>query len=185
MPRWTPDQVDKIAIDNGFYLSKLEPSDDRSLVKYLNDRDFYDATCSIPFPYTLDAARSFITSVLAYEKANRIRRDWAIRLESGEQIGGIGLLYNYGINAHRTELGYWLAKPHWNQGIMTMALRSFSNHIFQTRKVVRLEAMVFASNQASCKVLEKAGFDREGLLQKAYFKDDHYIDAYLYALVRG
>ncbi|MCB0667533.1 MAG: GNAT family N-acetyltransferase [Saprospiraceae bacterium] len=176
---------DFMNVGRGIHLTVIDFSDANRLAALLNDRAFSDNTCSIPHPYTLADANAFIAAVLEYEKQNKVRRDWVIRNADHELIGGIGLLYSHGLRAHRTELGYWLGKEYWNQGVMTEVLKSFSAYVFANTPMVRLEAHVFKDNQASCRVLEKAGFTKEGYLRKAYLKDDKYLDAWLYALIRN
>lgn len=173
-----------IDVINGIHLTLIDHSDASSLVKHLNHIEFHNNTCSIPHPYTTADATIFINAVIDFEKKNEVQRDWAIRDPDGEQIGGIGLLYSHGLNSHRSELGYWLAKSHWNQGIMTAVLTRFAEYIFDKTQLVRLEALVFAGNDASCRVLEKAGFHREGLIRRAYLKDGKYLDAHLFALLK-
>ena len=56
-------------------------------------------------------------------------------------------------------------------------------HIRATIPVVRLAAPVFAWNPASMRVLEKVGFEREGVLRQSVFKDGEQIDAVLYSLI--
>ncbi|NND31336.1 MAG: GNAT family N-acetyltransferase, partial [Saprospiraceae bacterium] len=171
----------RIDVRDGYHLTPIAYGDAPSLVKHLNDKSFYDYTCSIPFPYTIADANAFVANVVAFEKKNKVQRDWAIRNGEGEQIGGIGLLFSHGIRSHRSELGYWIGKSYWSLGIMTEVVDTFSNHIFNNSRIIRLEALVFDGNQASIRVLEKAGFTHEGFLQKAFLKDKKYIDAHLYS----
>lgn len=176
--------TNRIQIDQTIFLSSIEVEDAATYVKHLNDATFSENTCSIPYPYLLSDARLFISRVKEYEKVNQVKRDWAIRLSNGELIGGIGLLYDHGLSSHRSQLGYWLARDYWKQGIMTNVLKEFCHYIFECTPLVRLEARVFSFNKASCRALEKAGFTNEGYLKKAYIKDEKYIDAYVYAMVK-
>lgn len=174
---------DRIDVDDGFHLTMIDRSDATCLVKYLNEEEYHHLTLSIPYPYRISDADIFIDQVLEWEAKNKIQRDWAIRDHTGEQIGGIGLLYDHGLTSHKSSLGYWLAKPFWNQGIMTKVLLTFCPFIFKNRPITRLEAQVFTQNLASCKALEKAGFTREGTIHKAFKKGDTYIDSFLYAIL--
>ena len=174
---------DRIDMDDGFHLTMIDRSDATCLVKYLNEEEYHHQTLSIPYPYRISDADIFIDQVLQWEADHNLQRDWAIRDHTGEQIGGIGLLYDHGITSHKSSLGYWLAKPFWNQGIMTGVLTTFCSFIYEHRPITRLEAQVFTQNLASCRVLEKAGFKREGILHKSFKKGDTYIDSFLYALL--
>ena len=176
--------TNSIDVVNGIQLTKIDRSDAASLVKYLNDIEFYNNTCSIPHPYTEADAALFINSVLDFEKQHGLQRNWAIRNRDGTQIGGIGILFSHGLKSHRSEIGYWLAKTHWNLGVMTHVLKHFVEYIFDTTRFTRLEALVFKGNDASCRVLEKAGFLREGLIRSAYLKDGKEVDAHLYGVLK-
>jgi len=85
---------------------------------------------------------------------------------------------------HRAEIGYWLAKPFWGQGIMSAVVGAICDFAFGDWKLVRITAHVFTSNEASSRVLEKNGFEYEGLLRKHHQKDGKFIDSKLYALVK-
>ena len=89
--------------------------------------------------------------------------NWAIELEAtGEAIGAIG----YGpscdckLPSRENEpiCGYWIAKPYWNQGICTEALRLMLDHIYQTTEIPSLISGHFIDNPASGRVMEKCGF---------------------------
>jgi len=55
-------------------------------------------------------------------------------------------------------IGYWVAKPYWNQGICTEALRLMLDHIRQTTDIKSLISGHFVDNPASGRVMEKCGF---------------------------
>ncbi len=106
----------------------------------------------------------------------------AIELE-GEAVGGIGVIARDGISCRTGHFGYWLGEAHWGHGIATAAARAMVAHLSTDSQFARLEAPVFEWNPASMRVLEKAGFVREGLLKRSVFKDGQLIDSVLYALV--
>lgn len=107
---------------------------------------------------------------------------FAIRDENEKAIGGFGFEgLTYG---HRAEIGYWLAKPFWENGIMTDVVRALCEFAFAEWNLVRITAHVFLFNKASARVLEKNGFECEGVLRKHHRKDEKFLDSRLYALVR-
>src|SRR5690606_20292581 len=108
---------------------------------------------------------------------------WAIEVD-GKLAGGIGAESGEGVEARSAQFGYWLGRSHWSHGIMTAACPAAVNQVFAHSELVRLEARVFAWNPASMRVLEKSGFEREGILRRSVFKDGHVIDAVLYARIR-
>lgn len=113
----------------------------------------------------------------------RIAPRWAIEID-GEAVGGIGVEPGEGIYARSGRFGYWLGEPFWGRGIMTAAVRATVEHAFTNLDLVRLEAPVFAWNPTSMRVLEKCGFEREGVLRNSVLKDGELIDAVLFAKLR-
>ncbi|KAF7847509.1 hypothetical protein BT93_L2894 [Corymbia citriodora subsp. variegata] len=86
----------------------------------------------------------------------------------GRPVGQVSVTRNEApADAHRGELGYALASEYWGRGIATEAARMAVAEAFRGRpELERVEAMVVVENAASQRVLEKAGFAREGLLRK-------------------
>jgi RimJ/RimL family protein N-acetyltransferase len=110
---------------------------------------------------------------------------WAIRDEHGSLIGGLGLVNGEAFASHRAEIGYWLGKPHWGGGIMTAVVRRICDIAFAEFGLVKITAHVFSDNVASARVLEKCGFQLEGLLRKHYLKDLKFFDSRLFSLVKS
>lgn len=92
---------------------------------------------------------------------------WALELkETGEPVGCMGY-YAYGesnidIAPNDAELGYWIAKPYWNQGLCTEALQAMIDYCFNVKHFRNLWADFFVDNPASGRVMEKCGFHDTG-----------------------
>lgn len=177
-------QFPPIRVDDRLEMSIFHPRDQEALVRHLNDRTIYENTCNIPYPYRAEDAEHFIRDEYFFMDTHGKWRSLAIRLQS-DLIGGIGLLYNYGIDSFKSEIGYWLAKPYRGKGIMTKVVRRFSDYCLNELDFIRLEANVFSHNKKSMTVLEQAEFQREGILRKAYRKEGKYLDSVLYARIRA
>jgi [ribosomal protein S5]-alanine N-acetyltransferase len=157
-----------------------EPADKPALLRIANDRSVWrNLTHKFPHPYTeAEADRWF--ALLARVPG---RTHWAIEVD-GRLAGGIGAEPGEGVDARSAHFGYWLGRAYWGRGIMTAACRATSDVLLGQFHLERLEARVFEWNPASMRVLEKCGFEREGLLRRSVFKDGQVIDAVLYARVR-
>jgi [ribosomal protein S5]-alanine N-acetyltransferase len=152
-------------------------SDAAALVKYANNRKIWlNLRDVFPHPYTRADARGFLRMVGRQTPTTF----FAIATQE-EAIGGIGVSLNQDVHRFTAELGYWLAEPYWGKGIMTEAVRKFTDSAFDLFLLMRIYAEPYAHNAASCKVLEKAGFVLEGRLQRSAFKDGHVLDQLLYA----
>lgn len=139
---------------------------------WLNLRDRF------PHPYTPADAHQWIESVVgACPETN-----FAITV-GGEAIGGIGLVLHDDIERCSAEVGYWIGQTYWGRGIVTEALKAFSRYAFGAFDLTRLYAVPFLQNSASLKVLEKAGYQREGIMRRSAIKDGQIVDQALYALV--
>lgn len=85
---------------------------------------------------------------------------------------------------HWAEIGYDLWPDYWGQGLMPEALRALLRYGFQVMGLNRVEATTHTENQRSMRVLEKLGFQREGLLREYYCRESVYNDQVLFSLLR-
>ncbi len=175
----------KIVVNAQIHLSEIRSTDKESIVRCLNDKDIYDRTLRLPYPYTDADADAWFGKV---ERATREQGQpvsWAIRDDDEQLIGGLGFDELSIGKSHRAEIGYWLAKPLWGRGIMTAVVTRVCQYAFEEWGLVKITAYVFAGNRASARVLEKCGFDLEGRLKKHFRKENVLLDANLYALLQG
>jgi RimJ/RimL family protein N-acetyltransferase len=82
------------------------------------------------------------------------------------------------------EIGYFLAPSERGKGYCTEAVKIMADYLFLSRDIMRVQATADARNLASQKVLEKAGFKKEGMVRKLFFIRGEWRDAYLYSLLR-
>jgi len=155
----------------------MRSKDIEQLVKYLNDKEIYDNTLRIPYPYTREDGEHFINLCEKNKKKFGKLTDWAIRAKNKKLIGGCGFQMKYKRNSKKDEIGYWLARPYWNKGIITKVVNKLCEIGFNKFSLTRIEADVFLHNDASCRVLEKAGFKLEGIIRKSVKKENRMIDA--------
>jgi RimJ/RimL family protein N-acetyltransferase len=173
-----------LRVSDDVLLTAFEPADKYPLVRYLNDYEIYRQTLRIPFPYTDADAEQWFEIVAAATRQQKQPVNWAIRHAQHGLIGGIGFDGLRIGQSHRAEIGYWLARPYWGQGIMTSVVLRVCQHGFAELQLQKITAHVFATNAASARVLQKCGFQQEGHLRRHYLKDRKLIDAILYAKLR-
>lgn len=81
--------------------------------------------------------------------------------------------------------GYWVDPAYWGEGIAPAALTLVKDYLLEECGAERIQAVVEPDNAASMRVLEKCGYQREGLLRKFYPSGNGgLIDVYMYAVVR-
>lgn len=164
----------------GIRLRPLLAEDESAFSTHLNDPDIQRNTLNIPPVYGSNEFNSWMKIVDKRTKAYGKPINWVIENDD-RAIGSIGFDQ---IGLHRAEIGYWLAKPFWGQGIMTAAIKTILDIGFDNYGLERIEAHVFHFNEASARVLEKTNFKKEGYLKKYFFKDGVVIDGLLFGIVR-
>ncbi|CAN0920517.1 Uncharacterized N-acetyltransferase YoaA, partial [Linum grandiflorum] len=88
-----------------------------------------------------------------------------------------------GKDERKGEVGYALAESYWGKGIATVAVKKATSIAMKELDLDRVEGLVFVENKGSQKVLEKAGFRREGILSKYFFVKGKSIDIVVYSVV--
>ena len=163
-----------------YMIRSWEIEDAPSIVKYANNINIWrNLRDEFPNPYALPDAQDFIVNITAQDP----EVVFAIATPK-EAIGGIGLLLGRDIHRYTAELGYWLAEPFWNKGIMTEAVKLMTDYAFEHLNLNRIFAQPYDRNQASMRVLEKAGFQFEGRLKGNAYKEDEILDQLLYAKLK-
>jgi [ribosomal protein S5]-alanine N-acetyltransferase len=99
-------------------------------------------------------------------------------LLGGLTLGGI----RRGV-AQSGTLGYWMGAPHAGKGRMTRAVAAAVRFGFATLRLHRIEAACLPENAASQTLLERNGFQREGLARGYLRINGAWRDHLLYALV--
>ena len=159
---------------------KLE--DSLRLAEMLNNRKILDnLRDGLPYPYTVKDAKEYITTMLSADKT----KTFAFAIEANnEVIGSIGVFRCDNIHFRTAEMGYYIGELYWGKGYGTSAVRQACKYIFEHTDIIRIFAEPFAYNTASCRVLEKAGFQLEGILHSNAVKNGTGLDRKMYALVR-
>ncbi len=156
---WKHDDIDTlISIANNFNIAK-------------------NLTDKFPYPYTRADGERFIE----YAINSKSSQLFAIDLQ-GTAIGGIGIHPQDDIYRKNAEIGFWLAESHWGNGYMRIAISKITTYTFQTIEIERIYARVFENNIASQRVLQKSGFQLDGKFQKTIFKNNEFLDEYIYSL---
>ena len=85
---------------------------------------------------------------------------WAVCGKDGHPIGNIHLDFDTPLREHdgECELGYWLGKPFWGQGLMTEAAQVLLQYAFDVLDVPAVWSGYYEENTKSRRVQEKLGF---------------------------
>ncbi len=143
-------------------LRGLRAGDAERMAALANDPGVLRMTSSMPSPYDVDDARSFIARCA--ENDPERARTFAIDHAEAGYIGTLG----FSPSAEGSELGYWLGRDYWGQGLATEAATaalSWARDVWKKKFVL---AGHFADNSKSGEVLIKAGFLYTGVVKRMY-----------------
>lgn len=154
----------------GDELTLPQHANNQAIARNMRDR--------FPYPYTQADAQQWIELVVG------VTPETSFAISVGQEaVGGIGLVLHEDIERCSAEVGYWLSQTYWGRGIGTATLKAFTQYAFRTFDLTRLYAVPFLNNQASIQILEKAGYQREGIMRRSAIKHGQVLDQALYAYV--
>ena len=163
-------------------IRKWELSDAADLAAALSNKKVQDnLRDGLPYPYTEQDGADYISAMLSADEKETFA--FAITV-NGRVVGSIGVFRQGNIHRRTAELGYYIAEEYWGKGLMTEAVRQTCEFVFDTSDMIRIYAEPFAYNKASCRVLEKAGFQYEGTLRSNAVKNGKIVDMKMYSLLK-
>ena len=173
--------MDPVSLEFGtIKLRPLLSNDSLKLSELANNKKIWDNVRDFfPHPYSENNAIEFIE--ICRKEDPQVT--FAIEFE-GELVGVIGLIPQSDIYALSAEIGYWIGEQYWNNGIATEAIGLIVPYGFYTLDLRRIYSGVFDFNKASQRVLEKCGFELEGIFKNAIIKNNKIVNEYRYAIVR-
>ena len=99
-------------------------------------------------------------------------------------IGFVSIFPGSGDDSCRADMGYGIATKYWGQGITTKAVKTALSQVFKDLpNLVRLQSFVAVENIASQRILEKAGFLKEGMLRKYTYLKGNLEDLFVYSFL--
>lgn len=118
----------------------------------------------------------------SYKEKRGVR--WGIELK-----GYQGIIGTMGFNAwspkhKRAEIGYEIHPEHWRKGYTFEAISKVIQYGFNEFGLTRIGAVVFMENEASIKLLTKAGFEKEGILRDYMYQNGEAYDTYVYSIIK-
>ena len=142
--------------------------DTTDIVRNINDLTVSRYTAHVPFPYHIKDAKKFIKRCRQRERHKPITdMDFVIELRVTKRvIGGTGFIRIDHFTG-KADIGYWLGKNYWRQGIGYESVSALVKYAFTKLKLQRLEAAIYKGNRASQTLARKLGFKKEGVRRRA------------------
>jgi RimJ/RimL family protein N-acetyltransferase len=109
-----------------------------------------------------------------------------IEKKDGGKIGFIAHFHvlHLGTGTKQLEIGYSLVPNERGKGYCSEAIQIMVDYLFLSKEIMRVQAQTDQRNLASQRVLEKAGFKKEGILRKNFFMRGEWTDDYIYSIIR-
>ena len=169
-------------IKTNFRLRHFKNGDHESLIENANNiKIFNNVKDTFPHPYTDADANWWIEFCKGTDKP---ATTFAIDVDE-EVVGAVGIIIGTDVQRVTAEIGYWLGENYWGKGIAVEALKQMTDYTFRSfPDLVRLWAAVFEYNKPSMRVLEKTGYELEGIRKKGAIKNGVVIDEYVYVKFR-
>lgn len=151
------------------------------VLAYAQDPEWSRFLSDLPDPYgRADAERAVAQQILT----DRITQpSWAFELD-GTVVGGLVLFFDF--ENRSAEVGYSVARPHWNKGLCTEALRAVLDAAFSIHEDLnRVHARTDPANVGSQRVLEKVGMAKEGVLRMNRVHGEEAFDEAVFSVLRS
>ncbi len=130
--------------------------DVNAIAELANNRKIAEMTATLPFPYTVEDARTFVEQA-AFTPDSAI---FSLLLKRGEDLSLVGMCgYTPRAEVVDPVIGYWLGEPLWGQGLATEALHAIIGHAFRATPLQALASSTRVVNCPARRVLEKCGFE--------------------------
>ena len=182
---WWPSEVPTLTYGT-LTLRPSQESDIESIYHACQDPLISHFT-TVPANYTLEHAQSFVRQLDPEGLQNKREIRFIIESNQGAtpSLAGVISFHSPNFNNKVAEIGYWIAKEHRGKSIGTTAVKVLTNFGFETMGWNRVEAMIDHDNEASKKVVTRAGYEHEGLLRQRVIRaDGDVIDMDIYAALQ-
>lgn len=130
------------------------------IAQLANNRKIAEMTATLPFPYTAEDARAFVEQA-AFTPVSAI---FSLLLKQDDGLTFAGMC---GYTPRSCEadpvIGYWLGEPYWGMGLATEAMQAVIDHAFTATPLQALAGNIRVVNGAARRVLEKCGFQWQGV----------------------
>ncbi len=140
---------------------------------FFTDREVQRYLGSVLVPKDREDAKRWIDNLNGRCLKSKLVFTWCIEWKRSNEIIGRCDLGGF-VRKSMAEVSYYLSREMWNKGVMTEAMKMVLDFGFRNLNLHRIQACVLPDNAASLRLLEKLGFQREGLLrQYDYGKEFH------------
>ncbi|WP_235074858.1 GNAT family N-acetyltransferase [Paenibacillus alvei] len=162
-------------------MKEMTLQDAEDMFEYASDEEI-SRFATWPAHQTIADSQRFLNWIIQRYSRGEIA-PWGIYCKQSERLIGTCGFGNWNQQHARAEIGYALSRSCWGHGLMTEVVNKVIRYGFTSMKLVRIEARCYPDNTASIRVLEKCGFQQEGVLRKHIFAKGRYEDVHLFSII--
>lgn len=160
----------------------LQPEDAPVLFRIYSDAEALKYWSSPPMTSQAQAEGLIESIGRSFEEGTLF--EWGVVQRAGGRLIGTVTLASIDRKNKRAEIGFMLDRAMWRQGFMSEALGATLDYAFGPMDLARMEADVDPANEASLRLLERLGFQREGYLRERWRVGGGVQDTVLLGLLR-
>ena len=153
---------------NRLLLRRYKESDINAFHEIIQDKRLQDY---ITFPeYTVDEEMGYLKECIKMADTD-IKEKWAIVLKDNKETIGTISINKVEKDHHYCNVGYVIRYPYWGNGYATEALETISNYLLDSGYHL-VECTCNELNKQSSRVMEKAGFKKDGTIHNRRLNKD-------------
>lgn len=135
-------------------LRPWKETDAEELYKYASNPDV-GPIAGWPIHTSVENSREIIKNVLSADGTFAV-----VLKETGLPVGSVGIMYNANIPTQEgeCEIGYWIGKPYWGQGLIPEVTNELIRYCFEELNINLIWCGYYDGNEKSKRVQEKCGF---------------------------
>ena len=166
----------------------------RLSLRWLEERDAADLFAIFSDPHVMRywSSTPWTDEAAGLELVQSVRRNfvvgslyqWGVVRRDEDAVIGTCTLAGVDARNRRAEIGFILRRDHWGRGYMLEATRTLLRFAFEQLALHRVEADVDPRNDASIRLIERLGFQREGHLRERWLVGEEINDTIMYGLLQ-
>jgi RimJ/RimL family protein N-acetyltransferase len=171
-----------VLVGSRIRLTEYASSDAALLANWMNDLAYWGPFYNV----WTTTAEQWRAQIAAQDDDGSTKLSFLVRDQDDRPLGTAGYFTPFTLNAHRAlEIWYQVHPDERGRGIATEAAAILTNHLFSALPVERVQATSIEGNDASCRVMERIGMQREGLLRNVSFLRGRWVNMHMYSIVRS
>jgi len=163
-------------------LREITAEDANAIFSCFSDERVTEHYGSEPFQNIEEAMTLIENFSVNFQEKRTIR--WGIELKNNKELIGTLGFHAWARKHKKAEIGYEIHPDYWRKGYASEAIDKVIEYGFNMMDLTRIGAIIYVENKASYRLLEKLGFQREGILRKNMYQNGIAHDTYVYSKLK-